>query len=80
MDEALAAGQARNARLRGKIDRILESSTPAVRAQITSIAENVDYVQGSNVDTLEEVFDNLKRRAIKSIELGAAKESDFESA
>jgi hypothetical protein len=71
--------QSRKARLRGKIEQILEGADSSARDMVQSIAlEQSTVVSDDPVETFQDQYDNLLRRKDALIRTGVAKTEDFE--
>lgn len=71
--------RSRNARLRSRIEQLLERSDQSIQEAVRRVAlEQSLVVSDDTAESLQDVHDNLRRRADTLIHAGVAKPEDFE--
>ena len=70
--------RSRNARLRGKVEQIGERAGSSIQNEVRLIALEQPPPVDDLVETLQNVHDNLQKRAAVLIRAGVAKKEDFE--
>jgi hypothetical protein len=79
MSSDLNEMRSRNARLRNKIEKILKGSDRSVHDAVRDVALELRTVERDDMaDSLQDVHDNLRKRADALISAGVAKSNDFE--
>ena len=75
---SLTDQQFRNAQWRGEIKRRLERAPDSVRDEVHGIAsEQLPPARDDAAETLERIYDNLRKRADALIRAGLATAADF---
>jgi hypothetical protein len=69
--------QFRNARLRGKITRALSRADESVQREDDERAKRLAITTDDTIETLADVFENLRGRALALVDAGIAKRVDF---
>jgi transcriptional regulator with XRE-family HTH domain len=69
--------QFRNAQLRGKIATALKGADDALQHADDKRAKLLAKISGDSVETLKDVFENLRGRALALVKAGVAKREDF---
>jgi transcriptional regulator with XRE-family HTH domain len=69
--------QFRNAQLRGKITRALHNADETAQREDDKRATLLTKTSGDTVETLADIFENLRGRAIALVDAGIAKREDF---
>jgi hypothetical protein len=79
MSRDLITQQFKNSRIRGKVEHLSKGASESVNHQIERIAgEQTPVTNGDTEEQLQDVYENLRRRALLLIEAGAATAQDFQ--
>jgi hypothetical protein len=77
MKNGLIKLQFRNAQLRDKITRALSRADESVQREDDERAKRLATAADDTVETLADVFGNLRGRALALVDAGVAKRKDF---